>query len=103
MSQITPVETPGVFPAPPGVTPNFENPELRTVGLVPLICIFTFLSTVCLVLRLYEGSNHQNLRMGGCSCHRWLDVHRSRDGIVPRRITCRHRRAFMGHEDRSIR
>ncbi|KAL8648494.1 MAG: hypothetical protein Q9226_005971 [Calogaya cf. arnoldii] len=53
MSESAPVEPPGVFPAPPGVTPNFVNPTVRTCGMIPLICVFLTLSTVSLVLRLY--------------------------------------------------
>lgn len=54
MSGTTPVvQPPGVFPPPPGVTPNFTNPVIRSNGIIELICIFTILSTTTLVLRLY--------------------------------------------------
>ncbi|KAL8846418.1 MAG: hypothetical protein Q9221_008500 [Calogaya cf. arnoldii] len=48
-----PVEPPGVFPAPPGVTPNYVNPEVKTYGFVPMTCVFLPLSTIFLILRLY--------------------------------------------------
>ena len=47
------VDPPGIFPAPPGVTPNFDHPIQRTDGLIPLIAIFVPLSTIFLALRLY--------------------------------------------------
>ena len=43
----------GSAPPPPGVTPNFVNPEYRSGGIVPISAVFTILSTVFLVLRLY--------------------------------------------------
>ena len=49
----TPVAPPGIFPAPPGVTPNYVNPEVRSFGIVPLGALFTTLSTIFLALRLY--------------------------------------------------
>lgn len=48
-----PVTPPGIFPAPPGVTPNYTNPEIRSFGIVPLGALFTTLSTIVLALRLY--------------------------------------------------
>ncbi|KAL8949918.1 MAG: hypothetical protein Q9222_004007 [Ikaeria aurantiellina] len=53
MASTPPVEPPGIFPAPPGVTPNYVDPELRTDGIPALICIFVPLSFIFLVLRLY--------------------------------------------------
>ena len=49
----TKVDPPGIFPAPPGVTPNYVNPPQHTNGLVPLIVIFLSLATFVLLLRLY--------------------------------------------------
>lgn len=57
MSATTPVAPPGIFPPPPGVTPNFTNPVVRTFGLYPLSIIFTVLSTICLTLRLYTKAH----------------------------------------------
>ena len=53
MSSTTPVAPPGIFPAPPGVVPNYEHPVQRLDGLVPLIAIFLTLSTLVLIIRLY--------------------------------------------------
>ena len=50
---VTPVEPPGIFPAPPGVTPNYINPVVKDSGFVPLAAVFTPIATICLVLRLY--------------------------------------------------
>ncbi|KAL8962776.1 MAG: hypothetical protein Q9183_005101, partial [Haloplaca sp. 2 TL-2023] len=47
------VEPPGLFPPPPGIEPNYENPDSNDSGLVPLMCIFIPLSTAFLALRLY--------------------------------------------------
>ncbi|KAL8871188.1 MAG: hypothetical protein Q9174_002929 [Haloplaca sp. 1 TL-2023] len=47
------VAPPGLFPPPPGIEPNYENPESNDVGLVPLMCIFIPLATAFLALRLY--------------------------------------------------
>ena len=53
MSSTTPVAPPGVFPPPPGQVANFTDPPQHTNGLVPLIIIFTTLSTTFLGLRLF--------------------------------------------------
>ncbi|KAL8830373.1 MAG: hypothetical protein Q9170_005754 [Blastenia crenularia] len=53
MSSTTPVQPPGLFPPPPGVTANFTNPPIRTDGIKPLVSIFLPLSFLFLVLRLY--------------------------------------------------
>lgn len=47
------VPLPGLFPTPPGVQPNFVDPEQRTGGAVPLIATFLTLSTIFLIVRLY--------------------------------------------------
>ena len=49
----SPVAPPGFFPPPPGVKANFVNPEVRTGGLIPLVCVFVPLSTIFLAIRLY--------------------------------------------------
>ncbi|KAL8664813.1 MAG: hypothetical protein Q9168_007835, partial [Polycauliona sp. 1 TL-2023] len=49
----TKVNPPGLFPAPLGVTPEYENPDWNSCGIIPLMCIFIPLSTICLVVRLY--------------------------------------------------
>lgn len=48
-----PVAPPGIFPAPPGITPDYIHPEVRSFGFVPLSAVFTTLSTFSLALRLY--------------------------------------------------
>lgn len=48
-----PVPPPGIFPAPPGITPDYIHPEVRSYGFVPLSAVFTTLSTFSLALRLY--------------------------------------------------
>ncbi|KAI4180714.1 MAG: hypothetical protein L6R41_007053 [Letrouitia leprolyta] len=53
-SSLSPVVPyPGLFPAPPGVQPDFVNPEKHTGGAVSLSCVFVTLSTLFLILRLY--------------------------------------------------
>ncbi|CAL8580201.1 hypothetical protein XPA_005933 [Xanthoria parietina] len=53
-SQSAPVVTsPGIYPAPPGVVPNFTNPHVRTGGHIVLSSVFLPLSTLVLALRLY--------------------------------------------------
>ncbi|KAI4089843.1 MAG: hypothetical protein LQ344_005102 [Seirophora lacunosa] len=44
---------PGVFPAPPGVTPNFDNPEYRSGGIVALAAVFIPLAAIFMTLRIY--------------------------------------------------
>ncbi|KAL8931551.1 MAG: hypothetical protein Q9216_007162, partial [Gyalolechia sp. 2 TL-2023] len=46
-------QTVGVIPPPPGVTPNFENPEYRSGGIVPLACVFLPLVAIFMALRIY--------------------------------------------------
>lgn len=43
----------GVFPPPPGVLPNFENPEYRSAGIVPLAAILIPLTAIFMTLRVY--------------------------------------------------
>ncbi len=43
----------GAYPAPPGVTPNFKNPDYFSGGIVPISAVFLTLSTLFLAARLY--------------------------------------------------
>ncbi|KAL8994248.1 MAG: hypothetical protein Q9188_007119 [Gyalolechia gomerana] len=43
----------GVVPPPPGVKPNFDNPEYRSGGIVPLACVFIPLAAIFMALRVY--------------------------------------------------
>lgn len=43
----------GAFPAPPGVTPNFKNPDYFSGGIVPISAVFLTLSTLSVAARLY--------------------------------------------------
>ncbi|KAL8966517.1 MAG: hypothetical protein Q9197_005932, partial [Variospora fuerteventurae] len=49
----TTMEKIGVFPPPPGVLPNFENPEYRSAGIVPLAAILIPLTAIFMTLRVY--------------------------------------------------
>lgn len=44
----------GTLPPPPGVTPNFVNPEYIGHQVVVVNGIFLFLATVVVVLRMYS-------------------------------------------------
>lgn len=53
-SQSAPVVTPPeIYPASPGVVPNFTNPHVRTGGHIVVSSGFLPLSTLLLALRLY--------------------------------------------------
>ena len=43
----------GIFPPPPGVTPNFVNPPDHQLGVVPILIVFNSLATIALALRLF--------------------------------------------------
>ena len=43
----------GAVPAPPGVKPNFKNPDYISGGIVPLSAVFVTFSTLFLAIRLY--------------------------------------------------
>ena len=43
----------GAYPPPPGVTPNFKNPDYFSGGIVPISAVFLGLSTLFLAARLY--------------------------------------------------
>ncbi|KAL9027317.1 MAG: hypothetical protein Q9196_004142 [Gyalolechia fulgens] len=43
----------GAVPPPPGVTPNFDNPDYRSGGIVPLACIFIPWAAIFMALRVY--------------------------------------------------
>ncbi|KAL8754929.1 MAG: hypothetical protein Q9199_003991 [Rusavskia elegans] len=59
--QATEVIPPGIFPAPPGVTPNYIDPDWNDCGIIPLMCIFIPLSTIFLALRLYTKARIINV------------------------------------------
>ena len=61
------VVPPYVFPPPPGVTPDYTDPDRNFCGIVPLMCVFIPLSTTFLALRLYTKA--RILRLLG-----WEDV-----------------------------
>ncbi len=41
------------FDPPPGVAPNFNNPESRMQGLVVTAVCFTVIAGICVCLRMY--------------------------------------------------
>ncbi|KAL9597906.1 MAG: hypothetical protein Q9219_004859 [cf. Caloplaca sp. 3 TL-2023] len=43
----------GVVPPPPGITPNFKNPQYHSGGIVPLACVFIPLAAIFMALRVY--------------------------------------------------
>ena len=43
----------GAVPPPPGITPNFVNPDYNDGGTVPVTAVFLTLSTIALSLRVY--------------------------------------------------
>lgn len=43
----------GVVPPPPGVTPNYTNPDYHSGGIVPLACVFIPLAAIFMALRVY--------------------------------------------------
>ena len=56
-------------PAPPGFTPNFENPEYIGARLNIVIGVFTGLILICTALRLYtRASITRALGIDDCAC-----------------------------------
>ncbi|KAL8645054.1 MAG: hypothetical protein Q9210_006924 [Variospora velana] len=43
----------GIVPPPPGVMPNFENPDYRSGGIVPLAAVLIPLAAIFMILRVY--------------------------------------------------
>ena len=53
MESLTRREIVPAYPAPPGVTANFVNPDFIGTRLIIVCAVFSFLTVVCVVLRLY--------------------------------------------------
>ncbi|CAL8576420.1 hypothetical protein XPA_002305 [Xanthoria parietina] len=47
----------GFVPPPPGVEPNFTNPDYRSAGIVPITAVFVTLSTAFLAVRTYTKAH----------------------------------------------
>ena len=43
----------GAFPPPPGIVPNFTNPDYISGGIIPISAVFLTPSTLFLALRIY--------------------------------------------------